>query len=271
MTTYQGQVALITGASEGIGRAFARQLAAKKATLVLVARSADKLEKLAGELTRDHGVRVEVIAADLTAAGAVQRIRAETAARKLQVDILINNAGLGNFGVFVDVPVAKHLEGIALNVAALTELTYAYLPEMVARGRGSIVNVASIASFQPIPYMAVYGATKAFVLSFSEALWAENRRSGVRVLCLCPGATETAFFAHAGEEAAAGNAKATPEGVVATGLRALERDRSYVITGMKNYLLAQTSRFFPRSWTAVVAERMVRPPSVPQLSRRSAS
>ena len=267
MFDFEGRTTLITGASSGIGAAFARQLAERKSALVLVARSEDKLQALAAELRQRHGVDVAVIAADLAQPGAAARLHAETTRRGLRVDVLVNNAGLGAHGRFTEQPLERLSSQIALNVSALMELTHAYLPQIEA-ARGGVIQVASTASFQPVAFMSVYAATKAFVLSFSEALWAEYRGRGVRVLALCPGATATEFFAVAGEGSSLGK-RVTPESVVRTGLRAFDADKSFVVHGLGNFLLASSARFAPRALTARMAARMMRPkaelpPAAPQ-------
>lgn len=254
MKTYTN--ALITGASSGIGLAFARRLAADGTNLVLVARSQDKLHTLAGELSEQHGIRAEVIAADLSAPGAAQGVW-EEAARGLPVDLLINNAGFGTYGPFDSLPMPRETEEITLNITALVELTHLFLPAMLAQKSGAVVNVASTAAFQPVPYMAVYGATKAFVLSFSEALWAEYRMHGVRVLALCPGLVDTAFAETAGTHLP--GKSATAESVVQIALQALSRNRSYVVPGGSNYRQSWGSRFLPRAVIAQISERMMRP------------
>jgi short-subunit dehydrogenase len=262
MFDFQGRTTLITGASSGIGEAFARALAARHSRLVLVARAENKLRRLAAELSAQHGVTVDVIAADLAQPGAAARLHAETGRRGLAIDVLVNNAGVGAHGRFDGIDVARQSAQIALNVTALVELTHAYLPELEAR-RGGVIQVASTAAFQPVGYMAVYAATKAFVLSFSEALWAETRGRGVRVLALCPGATESAFFDVAGEGAAFGK-KASAADVVRTGLRAFDADRSFVVHGVGNFLVASSARLTPRGWLARFAARMMRPkPALP--------
>ncbi|HEY6236260.1 MAG TPA: SDR family oxidoreductase, partial [Candidatus Elarobacter sp.] len=198
--------ALITGASSGIGEAFARALAARGEDLVLVARSAERLEALAAELSAKHGVRAHVLPADLSDPKAVDALVAELTARGLTVTTLINNAGFGTHGEFASLDAARERDEVIVNVLAPVQLTHALLPAMVARKSGAIVNVGSTASFQPVPYMAVYGATKAFLLSFSEALAEEVRAHGVRVVALCPGQTDTAFFAGI-DEARVGRAR----------------------------------------------------------------
>jgi len=250
--------ALITGASSGIGEAFARTLAARGDDLVLVARSAGKLEALAAELTARHGVRVDVIPADLSHPDAVDGIVAELAARGIAIGTLVNNAGFGTYGDFATLDAARERDEIFVNVAAPVVLTRALLPAMLERGRGAIINVASVAAFQPVPYMATYGATKAFLLSFSEALAEEVRARGVRVVALSPGQTETAFFTGMDEARSPGRAR-TSEQVVATALRALERGHVVAIDGFANYLLANAARFSPRWVVARITARMFRP------------
>jgi short-subunit dehydrogenase len=257
--TYTGRTALVTGASTGIGRAFAVELAARGSDLVLVARSRDKLEALAAELHARHGVRAEAIALDLARPGAVADLTGQLAERGREVDILVNNAGFGMHGAVAAADPARVHEQVQLNVAAVVDLTTAVLPAMVTSGSGAILNVASTISFQPVPRMAVYGASKAFVLSFSEALWAEARAAGVRVTAIAPGQTETPFFAIAGEDAAFGRRR-MPEQVVATALRALERNAPSAVDGLMNALLARVApRITPRRAVISIAERLVRP------------
>lgn len=257
---YQGKLAVVTGASSGIGEAYAGELAARGCHVVLVARSQDKLETLAGEITRKHGVQAYAMPGDLSKAGAARHLAEAIARLGLTVDILINNAGFGTYGRFEDINPEREQEEIMLNTAALVDLTHRFLPGMLGRKDGIVVNVASMAAFVPCAYSAVYGATKAFVLSFSEALWAETRRRGVRVLALCPGATDTGFFDAVGSrEMAAGIALSTPENVVRAGFRGIDRGSSYVIDGRNNYMAAQMGRLFPRRRVALIMERISRP------------
>nr|HEX4316335.1 SDR family oxidoreductase [Kofleriaceae bacterium] len=249
---FAGKTVVITGASMGLGEVFAREVSRLGATVVLVARSRDKLAALAAELPRSH-----VVAEDLSEPGAAQRVFDAVTAAGLDVDVLVNNAGFGMLGRFGDLPLSEQRDQIDLNVGALVEMTYAFLP-MIERRQGGIIQIASTAAFQPVPFMAVYGATKAFVLSFSEALWAEYRPRGVRVLALCPGATETPFFARAGETAAVGK-KASPEAVVQLGLRAFRRNRASVIHGAMNYMTAQLTRFATRQMTAKLSASVMGP------------
>lgn len=263
MFTYRGKTVLITGASSGIGETFAHTLAARGCNLVLVARSEEKLNTLAQTLTEKHGIQAEVIAADLTKDGAVQRVYDETQQRGLTVDMLINNAGFGTYGQFEELPLERQSDEIKLNVLSLVELTHLFLTAMLERRDGAIINVASVAGFQPLPRMAVYGATKAFVLSFTEALWGECRGRGVRVLALCPGPVETAFFDAVGSREPAVGRMSTPEDVVITGLRALERGKSFTVPGWSNYFTTMLPRFFPRQVTVLVAKWLLTPREKP--------
>ncbi len=238
---------LITGASGGIGEAFARRLASEKHNLCLVARSEAKLAALCNELKAQFGVEASFVQLDLTAAGSDAVLYAETERRDLEVNWLINNAGLGNFGDFASADLAKELGMIDLNIRVLTALTHRYLQPMRQRKNGVIINVSSTASFQPVPFMATYAATKAFVTSFSEALWEENRRYGIKVLALCPGGTQTNFFnaaGVAGEKLPMRNLE-TPEAVVATALRGVLNNESHVISGWGNYLMTNVGNFVP--------------------------
>ncbi|RUS94356.1 hypothetical protein DSM107003_38890 [Trichormus variabilis SAG 1403-4b] len=186
--------ALVTGASGGIGKAFAEELAARQTNLVLIARSAEKLEEIATQLQQKHNVKVEIIAKDLTDPNATNDVFDLIKAKGLTIDLLINNAGFGDYGDFAERDGQRQLNMIQLNIMALVDLTHKFLPLMRERRSGSIINVSSIAGFQPMPYLSVYAATKAFVLSFSEALWAENRDYGVRVLVVCPGPNRNRLF-----------------------------------------------------------------------------
>lgn len=249
---------LITGASAGIGEVFARRLAARGQNLLLVARSEEKLAALASELSRAHDVSAAHFAADLTDDDAPARLFSEAERRGLEVDTLVNNAGYGSVGEFHKLDLQSELRMIDLNVRALVELTHRFLPPMRARGRGAIINVASTASFQPVPLMATYAATKAFVLSFSMALWEENRAAGVRVLAVCPGSTDTDFFRAAGTRTPPPNITQTPEAVVDTALRALDRGRSHVVSGWGNFLMAESSRLAPRDLVTRIAGKVIK-------------
>ncbi|MES2645043.1 MAG: SDR family oxidoreductase [Myxococcota bacterium] len=252
---FTGKTVVVTGASGGIGEAFARALSRRGATLVLVARTEAKLTALAAELGNAYAVPV-----DLTEKGAARRVFDAVTARGLDVDVLVNNAGYGLHGPFDALPPASQREQIDLNVGALVDLTQLFLPA-IQRRRGGIINVASVAGYQPTPYMAVYGATKAFVLSFSDALWAEMSPYGVRVLCVSPGVTETGFFERSGEGAAGGLAgkKASPHDVVRVALAAFDAGRSSVVHGAANTMLTMATRFFSRAFAARAIATLTRP------------
>jgi short-subunit dehydrogenase len=249
---------LITGASSGIGEAFARKMAARGRNLLLVARSEDKLIALCNELGRLTSIRAQYIALDLQQPDAPLQLFEETKKRELEVEMLINNAGFGSMGEFAKLDLNRELEMIQLNVRAVVELAHRFLEPMRERKRGTIINVASTAGFQPVPYMATYAATKAFVLSFSEALWDENRAHGVHVMALCPGVTETNFFEVAGIDRPPMRTVQTPEEVVETALRALNRKKSLVISGWANWFVVEAERFVPRSAVVRVAGNALR-------------
>ncbi len=256
---------LITGASTGIGAEFARQFAARGDDLVVVARSADRLEDLAARLRRAHGVEVTVVVMDLSRPTAAGELWQQTNRLGLEIAVLVNNAGFGTHGDVADADPARLEEAVELNCRTLVGTTARYLPEMRAAGAGTIINVASTAAFQPLPKMAVYGATKAFVLSFTEALWAEERRHGVRVLAVCPGMTDTPFFDVAGDGAARGAARSaamgltrTPQQVVAATMRALAGGKPSVVDGAANAFVARVlTRVLPGRVSIAVSGRLV--------------
>jgi short-subunit dehydrogenase len=249
---------LITGASSGIGEVFARKLAARGRNVLLVARSEDKLITLCNELGRSNSIRAQYVALDLSGPESGARLFEEAEQRGLSVDMLINNAGFGSMGDFSKLDLARELNMIDLNVKSLVELTHRFLQPMIERRQGAIINVASTAAFQPVPYMATYAATKAFVLSFSEALWEENHAYGIKVMALCPGVTETNFFEAARGQKPPARMSQTPEEVVDTALRGLAHGRSHIISGWTNYLMTQSERLAPRSLITRVAGRMMR-------------
>ncbi|MEV4092151.1 SDR family NAD(P)-dependent oxidoreductase [Streptosporangium saharense] len=251
--------ALVTGASSGIGVEFARQLAARGHDLVLVARSVDKLESLAEELRGAYGVRAEVVAQDLAAPDAASRVADEVAARGMTVDLLVNNAGFGTAGRFEEIPAEREHDELMVNVVSLVGLTHAFVPGMVARGGGAVVNVGSTAGFHVTPYFATYGASKTFVLNFSLALWSEFRGRGIKVLAVTPGPVETAFFDVIGTRAAAIGARmSTPDRVVRSALRALDRNRGYVVPGMSNFAMAHLVPERPRKLAALIGRLVTR-------------
>ena len=256
----QKSFTLITGASSGIGECFAGELAKRKHNLVLVARSASKLQKMSEELSRAEGIECRHLAVDLSVAGADEQVVAFTTGGGLQVDWLINNAGFGTYGKFRDLPLERELEMIRLNVSSLVALTHHYLGPMLERKRGVILNVASTAAFQPVPFIATYAATKAFVLNFTEALAAECKGTGVSVSCLCPGTTDTNFFEVAGmQNRAHRGPMESPEQVVATALRAIESRRVVAISGRMNRIMVHSQRLAPRSMVVRAAARVMRP------------
>lgn len=248
---------IVTGASSGIGEAFARKLAALGRNMLLVARSEDKLVALCNELGRISSIRAQQLAIDLAEPGAPERLFNETVERGLTIDFLINNAGVGSMGDFTNLSLAKELQMIDLNIKALVELTYRFLSPMRARRQGVIVNVASTAGFQAVPFMASYAATKSFVLSFSEALWEENRHYGIQVMALCPGVTETNFFHASGIRQPPMRVAQTPEDVVETALRGLSRGKSHVVSGWSNRMMIELERLVPRSLVTRVAGRVL--------------
>jgi short-subunit dehydrogenase len=263
--TMNGKTALITGASSGIGAAIAIRLAAEGAGLVLVARSEDKLQALATLIGSQHGRRPTVIAADLSRPDCATTLESQVQAKGLEVDILVNNAGFGTYGAFEALPAAGDQEQIAVNIAAVVALSHAFLPGMLARGHGAILNTASTAAFQPAPYMAVYAATKAFVLSFSEALWAEYRHRGIQVAALCPGAVDTGFIDRLGSasvrQTAVFASTLDAQTVAQHAVKALNSRAPTHIVGLKNWLMAQSVRFSPRSMVSLMGAAMLRPPA----------
>jgi short-subunit dehydrogenase len=252
--------ALITGASSGIGEEFARQLAAQGWSLILVARSKDKLEKVRGELMSAHmGIDVVAIPLDLTTAGAPAELFQRTQAAHLDVDLLVNNAGFGAFAEFASLALGRVRQMLDLNIVALVELTHLYMQPMMQRRRGGIINVASVAAFAPLPYSTVYAATKAFVKSFSDALYEEAQRRGVHVMAVNPGSTETDFFRVAGESPFSHRARMqTSAEVVQESLRAFERKKSSVVTGASNRLLTVVLTLLPRRWITSTVGRVMR-------------
>ncbi len=246
----QKKTALITGASSGIGLDFARLFAEGGYDVVLVARTESKLKALADELGTKHGVRALAVAADLADPAAPGRLMERLKAEGMQVDVLVNNAGYAGYGAFAETDAKMELDMIQVNIVALTALTKAVLPGMLARKSGRILNVASTAAFQPGPLMAVYYATKAYVLSFSEALANETQGTGVTITCLCPGPTKTGFQERAKmEESKLVKGKDIMDSltVARAGYEGLHEGRAVVIPGFMNKVLVQSVRFLPRS------------------------
>ena len=249
---------LITGASTGIGAAFARKLAARGRNVLVIARSEDKLIALCNELGRLTSIRAQYLALDLREPDAAAQLLEETKKRELEIDMLINNAGFGSMGDFAKLDLDHELEMLQLNVRAVVDLTHRFLGPMRERKRGTIINVASTAGFQAVPYMSTYAATKAFVLSFSEALWEENRLHGIHVMALCPGVTETNFFEASKIDRPPMRTVQTPEEVVDTALRGLARQKHIVISGWTNWFTVEAERFVPRSMVTKVAGKALR-------------
>ncbi|MGJ3249389.1 MAG: SDR family NAD(P)-dependent oxidoreductase [Elainellaceae cyanobacterium] len=260
------KTALITGASSGIGAAFASELAGRGVDLVLVARSGDRLEAIASDLQDRFNIRVDVLSKDLSQPDAASEIFDATQQWGLTIDLLINNAGFGDYGPFSDRDRQRQLDMVKVNIVATVDLTHLFLPGMRQQAEGSIINVSSIAAFQPMPYLSVYGASKAFVLSFSEALWAENKPYGIRVLALCPGPTETQFFDRAqfpkSFTQTVPQRVASVEVVVKDALRALDGNAPNLVTGgLLNRVIVNLPRFLPRPMLIGAIARQFRPQS----------
>jgi hypothetical protein len=254
------KVTLITGASSGIGEAFAKRLAASEHDLILVARSENKLHELCDELMLKYGIMAHYVALDLLEEDADEKLLEETERHGFEVDWLINNDGFGSMGDFAMLYLEKELDIIRLNVSALVALTHRFLPQMRERRRGTIVNVSSSAGFQPLPFMATYAATKAFVTSFTEAVAEENRPFGIRVMALCPGATRTNFFTASDiREPLKVKGEQLPEEVVEAALRGLRKGRSTVISGWANYIGSVFGKHVPDSVSTRIIGRTLRP------------
>ncbi len=267
MEAYADRWALVTGASSGIGAAFAERLAARGMHLVLSARRRELMEQLAADLDTRHGTRCEIIPADLSDPAQAVHLYDEVKRRGLEIELLVNNAGFGIVGQVADADVDRIMQLVRLNIGAVTELTYRFLPEMLQREHGAIINVSSLAGFQPVAYMGAYAASKAYVLHLSEALWAETRDRGVTVMALCPGTTRTPFFDVAGVPGWLKKQPAqTPEQVVRAAIKALERRRSFVIPGWRNALLALVTRWVPRRMVVKESMKYFRPK--PEITRR---
>ena len=245
----EGQTALVTGASTGIGVDLAECLAKDGYDLILTARSEALLEEVAERLAAKHKVKAATVALDLGQPGAGRKLADEIAAKGLHVDVLVNNAGYGTAGALDGSDAAEQLGMVDLNVRALTELTQIYWSAMLKNKRGGVLNVASTAAFQPGPLMAVYYASKAFVLSFSEALWREALGTGVHVSCLCPGPTVSRFRERAGTGKTKLRNLGTPmsaESVARMGYRAFQKNQRVMVTGLRNRMLARLGPFLPR-------------------------
>ena len=260
LSAWADRYAVVTGASSGIGAEFARQLAARGLHLVLAARREDRLQALAKELADKHGTRCEIIPGDLADPAEAGRLYEEVVARELDVALLINNAGFGDVGTIEETDLARSMGIVQVNIAALTELTYRFLGPMLERGDGGILNVASVAAFQAIPYMPVYAASKAYVLHLTEALWAETKDSGVRIGAVCPGTTRTEFFDAAGSPGwAEKHMSQSVDQVVKTGLKVLEKRKPYMVSGVANKVLMSVSKVAPRKGRVLEMRRIFKP------------
>jgi uncharacterized protein len=256
---WRGKWAVVTGASAGIGVALAEELAAGGTHLVLTARRRDRLSELAHQLEKRHRIRTEVIVADLAQADAPEQIYSFTKQKNLVIDLLINNAGFGKYGEFTQFETQLTLNMVQVNCNAVVHLTRLFLPDMVARRRGDVLVLASTAAFQAVPYMSTYAATKDFDLFFVEGLAEEMKPYGIRVCALCPGSTESEFHVVAGQEKFGSKNQETAEKVARTGLEALAAGKSYVISGLGNYLGAHSQRIVPRRVVTRIAASLFRP------------
>ena len=255
---WRGKWALVTGASAGIGEALAEELARDGTHLVLTARRKDRLDALAQRLTATYKIQTQVFLADLADPAAPEKILAFTQGKGIEIDLLINNAGFGKYGEFHSVPKERLVEMVQVNCSAVVHLTHLFVQGMVARRRGDILILASTASFQAVPYISTYAATKAFDLLFAEGLAEELKPYGIRVCALCPGSTESEFHVVAGQDKYIRRAE-TAQKVARTGLKALAAGKSYVISGLGNYLGAHGERLVPRRFVTRTAARMFKP------------
>ncbi|WP_338762461.1 SDR family oxidoreductase [Bernardetia sp. ABR2-2B] len=255
------KAALITGASSGIGLELAHVMAKEKHNLVLVARSIDKLNELADELTQKHGIKVQTYKADLSNAKEIENLYQQTQDDDIEISYLINNAGFGEYGNFIENDWEKLNNMMQLNMVSLVHLTSLFSKDMVSSSFGKIMNVASTASFQPLPYFAVYAATKSFVLSFSEAIASELKDQGITVTALCPGLTGTGFVEAANMEDTkfldkAKSGMATPEEVAEYGYEAMMKGKTVAVHGTINSIMANSSRFLPRDLVTTIAKKV---------------
>ena len=259
ISEWQNRWALVTGASAGIGVALAEELAAGGTHLLLTARRLDRLEKLAADLRKKYEIQTQVFAADLAKREAPETIFEYTKEKGLRIDLLINNAGFGQYGELHKVENQRLVDMVEVNCTAVVHLTRLFLPDMVARRGGDILIVASTAAFQAVPYISTYAASKAFDLYFAEGLAEEMKPHGIRVCALCPGSTESEFHAAAGQEKFTAKHQEPADKVARTGLRALAAGKSYVISGLGNFLGAHSQRAVPRRVVTRIAAKMFRP------------
>ncbi len=257
--------ALITGASTGIGFAFAKELS-KTYNLVLVSQNTKRLSAAVKEIKKNSSKRIFSLSLDLTNPAMLEKLTKFLQQKKLTIDFLINNAGIGFFGEVEKMSDQEINDMLTLNITSLTRLTRFFLPSMKQRKAGKIINVASTAAFQPLPYFAVYSASKSYVLSFTEALYREVENDNIKVLALCPGATKTEFFTRATKKTVLNQTSGlfkvkqfmSSQEVVTIALKFLEKNRSFVIPGLGNYLTAFSSRLFPRRWASWVSKQLLK-------------
>lgn len=260
LDAFNDRWALITGASSGIGAEFAARLAGRGMHLILAARRTERMSTLAEELLTKHGTKCHIVTIDLADSDAGAKLFAEVQHLGVELELLVNNAGIGMIGDIESTDPADVARMLNLNISTLTDLTYRALPGMLERGHGAIINVSSVAAFQPVAYMAAYSASKSYVLHFSEALWAEARSRGVTVMALCPGVTSTEFFETAGVPGwLEKHTSQTPLRVVRTALTALEKRRQYVIPGWKDYFMSLLVRIATRRTAVNESKRYFRP------------
>ncbi|TFD31182.1 SDR family NAD(P)-dependent oxidoreductase [Cryobacterium cryoconiti] len=261
-----GTTALVTGASSGLGAGYAHELARRGADLVLTARRGERLADLAADLAATYGTVCTVIPLDLACPGAVGELVSDLGTRRITVGTLVNNAGFGTYGTVLDSDPEREAEQVALNVQALTALTHALLPGLIhtaqtTPGSAALVNLASTASFQPVPQMAVYAATKAYVRSYTEALWYETRATGLKVTAICPGPVSTEFFAVAGRTTSSFRGMLTVDDVMRTSFAALDRASTppHAVSGRRNALLAGLCARLPHRLVITATGRLNRP------------
>jgi short-subunit dehydrogenase len=260
LDTYNDRWALVTGASSGIGREFAERLAGHGMHLILAARRTEQMNELAQELLTRHGTTSHIVTIDLATLDAGQRLHEEIQRLNVDVELVINNAGAGLIGDVETTDPHRVRRMLTLNILTLTDLTYRLLPGMLERGHGAIINMSSVAAFQPVAFMGAYSASKSFILHFSEALWSEVRGRGVTVMALCPGVTETEFFTLAGAPGWLQKHTAqTPSQVVRKALKGLEKRRQYLITSWKDYLITMLVRMTTRRAAVNESKRYFRP------------
>ncbi len=260
LDSYNDRWALVTGASSGIGAEFASQLAGRGMHLILAARRKENMTELATELNTRHGTRCHIITIDLSEPESGKALYDEIKRLGIDVELLVNNAGIGMIGQIETTDPEEVRKMLNLNLLTLTDLTYRVLPEMIQRGHGAIINMSSQAAFQPVAFMAAYAASKSFILHFSEALWAEARSRGVTVMALCPGVTRTDFFDTAGAPGwLEKHASQSPAKVVKTALRAMEKRRQYIVPGWGNYIMSLLVRLTTRRTAVNESKRYFRP------------